>query len=72
MSINRPITSQKANYPLSYPMTARSFLEKHGLVDMEKMEQTIEQTGRLDTFYLELPKTNASNDQNAWSKCVVD
>lgn len=56
MSINRPITSQKANYPLSYPMTARSFLEKHGLVDMEKMEQTIEQTGRLDTFYLDYPK----------------
>lgn len=56
MNINRPITSQKANYPFSYPMTARSFLEKHGLVDMEKMEQTIEQTGRLDTFYLKYPK----------------
>ncbi len=27
MSINRPITSQKANYPLSYPMTARSLRE---------------------------------------------
>ncbi|EER46649.1 hypothetical protein AM305_12215 [Actinobacillus minor NM305] len=56
MSINRPITSQKANYPLSYPMTARSFLEKHGLVDIGKIEQKIEETGRLDTFYLDYPK----------------
>src|SRR5690606_9895432 len=26
-----PITSQRANFPLSYPMTAKSFMEKHGL-----------------------------------------
>lgn len=57
MSLNRPIASQKANYPLSYPMTARSFLEKHGLVDIGKIEQKIEETGRLDTFYLDYPKT---------------
>ncbi|MDP1080750.1 DUF3413 domain-containing protein, partial [Klebsiella pneumoniae] len=29
----RPITMQLANLPLSYPMTARRFLEKHGLLD---------------------------------------
>lgn len=29
----RPITMQRANLPLSYPMTARRFLEKHGLLD---------------------------------------
>ncbi|CCN81654.1 putative sulfatase [Vibrio nigripulchritudo SFn27] len=30
-----PITSQRANFPLSYPMTAKSFMEKHGLLDKE-------------------------------------
>lgn len=31
-----PITSQRANFPLSYPMTAKSFMEKHGLLDREE------------------------------------
>ncbi|WP_373778291.1 DUF3413 domain-containing protein [Glaesserella sp.] len=56
MSLYRPITAQKANYPLAYPMTARSFLEKHGLVDRSQLEQKIEESGRLDTFYLNYPK----------------
>lgn len=31
-----PVTSQRANFPLSYPMTAKSFMEKHGLLDREE------------------------------------
>lgn len=31
-----PITSQKSNFPLSYPMTAKSFMEKHGLLDRDE------------------------------------
>jgi membrane-anchored protein YejM (alkaline phosphatase superfamily) len=31
-----PITSQRANFPLSYPMTARTFLAKHGWLDLDK------------------------------------
>lgn len=42
-----PITSQKANFPLSYPMTAKSFMEKHGLLDREE--------------YLERREANADN-----------
>lgn len=56
MSLNRPIASQKANYPLSYPMTARNFLEKHGLVNVNELEQKAENMGRVDTFYLHYPK----------------
>ena len=56
MTLYRPITAQKANYPLSYPMTACTFLEKHGLVDRSQLEQQIEESGRLDTFYLQYPK----------------
>ncbi|OOH86454.1 hypothetical protein BMT54_10755 [Pasteurellaceae bacterium 15-036681] len=58
MAMYRPITAQKANYPLAYPMTARSFLEKHGLIDREELEQKLEENGRLDAFYLNYPKNN--------------
>lgn len=60
----RPITAQKANYPLSYPMTARSFLEKHHLIDRANLEQQLETTGRLDTFYLNYPKKPLQYGEN--------
>lgn len=56
MSAYRPITAQRANYPLSQPMTARNFLEKHGLIDKAEFNQEIEESGRLDTFFLNYPK----------------
>ncbi|KEY91223.1 hypothetical protein CF67_04188 [Candidatus Photodesmus blepharus] len=31
-----PVTNQKTNFPLSYPMTAKSFMERHGLLNREK------------------------------------
>lgn len=37
-----PITSQRANFPLSYPMTAKSFMEKHGLLDREQYLKRLE------------------------------
>lgn len=52
----RPITMQRSNFPLSYPMTARSFLEKHGLLDAERYTQTLEQEGRLDALKIDYPK----------------
>lgn len=56
MTAYRPITTQRANYPLSYPMTARNFLEKHGLIDRNEYKQEIEESGRLDSLYLAYPK----------------
>ncbi|MDG6895929.1 DUF3413 domain-containing protein [Volucribacter amazonae] len=52
----RPITMQKSNFPLSYPMTARSFLQKHGFLDKQEYSQTIQQQGRLDAAKLDYPK----------------
>lgn len=52
----RPITAQKANYPLSYPMTARTFLAKHHLINLDDFEQRLEERGRLDTFFIDYPK----------------
>lgn len=37
-----PITSQRSNFPLSYPMTAKTFMQKHGLIDSEVYETRIE------------------------------
>ncbi len=41
----RPITMQRANLPLSYPMTARRFLERHGLLDAQEYQRRLVQTG---------------------------
>ncbi|OEF22683.1 DUF3413 domain-containing protein [Vibrio rumoiensis] len=40
-----PITNQRANLPLSYPMTAKSFMEKHGLLDKEEYLERLEKNG---------------------------
>lgn len=55
-SIYRPITMQKSNFPLSYPMTARSFLEKHGLLDKAQYSQTLEQEGRPEAPKINYPQ----------------
>ncbi|HGN0026427.1 TPA: LPS biosynthesis-modulating metalloenzyme YejM [Proteus mirabilis] len=41
----RPITMQRANLPLSYPMTARKFLERHGFIDQSEYEQRLMSEG---------------------------
>lgn len=37
----RPVTMQRYNLPVSYPMTARKFLERHGLLDSTSYEQQL-------------------------------
>ncbi|WON75591.1 LPS biosynthesis-modulating metalloenzyme YejM [Serratia sp. UGAL515B_01] len=51
----RPITMQRANLPLSYPMTARKFLEKHGLLDPQEYERRLVQQGNPDAVAVEYP-----------------
>lgn len=38
-----PVTTQRSNFPLSYPMTAKSFMEKHGLFDRAEYEQRLKE-----------------------------
>ena len=52
----RPITMQRSNFPLYYPMTARSFLEKHGFLDKAEYAQRLAQEGRLDALAIDYPK----------------
>lgn len=47
ISFYKPITAQKANFPLSYPMTARTFMQKHGLIDTEAYNKRLEENKKL-------------------------
>ncbi len=51
----RPITMQRANLPLSYPMTARSFLEKHGLLDRQEYQHKLALQGNPSVPSVEYP-----------------
>ncbi|MCU1787532.1 DUF3413 domain-containing protein [Pectobacterium polaris] len=54
----RPITMQRANLPLSYPMTARRFLEKHGLLDAQEYQRRLTQQGNPEAMTVEYPLSN--------------
>lgn len=51
----RPITMQRSSLPLSYPMTARHFLEKHGFLDVGNYQSRIEQEGNPFAIAIEYP-----------------
>ncbi|MEB6335360.1 LPS biosynthesis-modulating metalloenzyme YejM [Serratia rhizosphaerae] len=60
----RPITMQRANLPLSYPMTARKFLEKHGLLDPQEFERRLVQQGDPEAATVEYPLNDLSYRDN--------
>ena len=35
----RPVTSQRSNFPISYPLTAKTFMEKYGLLDRQEYQR---------------------------------
>ncbi|NZA83659.1 LPS biosynthesis-modulating metalloenzyme YejM [Escherichia coli] len=51
----RPIPMQRANLPLSYPMTARRFLEKHGLLDAQEYQRRLIEQGNPDAVSVQYP-----------------
>ena len=51
----RPITMQRSNLPLSYPMTARRFLEKHGLLDAQEYQRRLVQQGDPEALSVAYP-----------------
>lgn len=54
----RPITMQRANLPLSYPMTARRFLEKHGLLDAKEYQRRLVEQGNPEAVSVQYPLSN--------------
>jgi len=51
----RPITMQRANLPLSYSMTARRFLERHGLLDAQEYQRRLVQQGDPEALSVQYP-----------------
>ncbi|MGL4858411.1 MAG: DUF3413 domain-containing protein, partial [Enterobacteriaceae bacterium] len=51
----RQITMQRSNLPLSYPMTARGFLEKYGLLDSTEYERRRLEQGDPAALSIEYP-----------------
>ncbi|KMV30297.1 hydrolase [Photobacterium swingsii] len=51
----RPVTMQRSNFPLSYPMTAKNFMEKHGLIDRNEYAKRKEQKGDAETPLIRYP-----------------
>lgn len=60
----RQITMQRANLPLSYPMTARRFLEKHGLLNAQEYQQRLIQQGNPEAVTVEYPLSSLSYHDN--------
>ncbi|MDC9590952.1 LPS biosynthesis-modulating metalloenzyme YejM [Xenorhabdus sp. XENO-10] len=56
----RPITMQRSNLPISYPMTARKFLEKYGLLDHQEFQRRINQQGNPAALSVNYPLNNLS------------
>ena len=60
----RPITQQKSIFPLSYPMTARSFLKKQGWLSDNKLLENITEQKTDKKFVLRYPLTPLTYQQN--------
>ncbi|ENM5888592.1 DUF3413 domain-containing protein [Vibrio mimicus] len=67
-----PVTSQRANFPLSYPMTAKSFMEKHGLLDKEEYSKRLaEQSSDFDVLAYPLEPLEFNRRANNLNVLVV-
>ncbi|WP_070967308.1 DUF3413 domain-containing protein [Vibrio sonorensis] len=67
-----PITAQRANFPLSYPMTAKSFMEKHGLLDREEyLKRQAESENQIDLVSYPLEKIEFNRRANPLNILVI-
>lgn len=63
--IYSPITAQRSNFPLSYPMTAKTFMEKYGLLDRKEYQARQEAVGEQPSNVLSYPLSPISYSANA-------
>lgn len=66
------ITAQRSNFPLSYPMTAKSFMEKHGLLDREEyLQRQAESEGKANLVNYPLEPLEFNRRPNHLNVLVV-
>ncbi|UXI00389.1 DUF3413 domain-containing protein [Photobacterium sp. TY1-4] len=54
-NLYRPVTAQRSNFPLSYPMTAKSFMEKHGWLDRQEYTRRQAAQGIEESAHIRYP-----------------
>lgn len=57
-TLYRPITMQKANLPLYYPMTAKRFLERYGFMNQDEYLRQLNQQGTPDAATVHYPRND--------------
>ncbi|ELR63676.1 hydrolase of alkaline phosphatase superfamily [Photobacterium marinum] len=63
-NLYRPVTMQRSNFPLSYPMTAKTFMEKHGLLDRQEYSKRLDAQGVEESEQIRYPIEKITfNDQ---------
>ncbi len=67
-----PITNQRANFPLSYPMTAKSFMERHGFLDREEyLKRLAENQGNAEIVNYPLEKLTFNRRVNKLNVLMI-
>ncbi len=67
-----PITSQRTNFPLSYPMTAKSFMERHGFLDRkEYLKRLAENQGNAELVNYPLEKLEFNRRVNKLNVLMI-
>ena len=64
----RPITMQRSSLPLSYPLTARHFLERYGFIEENDYRNRITQEGNPFAIAIEYPLDRITFDDTQTSK----
>ncbi|OEE62718.1 hydrolase [Enterovibrio norvegicus FF-454] len=50
-----PVTAQRSNFPISYPMTAKTFMEKYGLLDRQEYQRRRDELGNQESEVIRYP-----------------
>lgn len=60
-----PVTAQRSNFPVSYPMTAKSFMEKYGLLDRQEYQRRKDEVGEQESEVIRYPLEKLSFSADA-------
>lgn len=71
-NLYRPVTMQRSNFPFSYPMTAKTFMEKHGLLDRQEYTKRRAEQGIQNSEFVRYPISKLSfNDQGTDQNLMI-
>lgn len=71
-NLYRPVIMQRSNFPFSYPMTAKTFMEKHGLLDRQEYTKRRAEQGVKNSELVRYPIQKLSfNDQGTGQNLMI-